>query len=430
MEAKTKFQKSIVALSSKLPSITPKQKEWAQDHCFTHRGKITKKGITCLTCGNTWKNHDLQDSGVCPHCGRKLTLYQSRQRVFQYCTYFKIITTFRHHQIFRIFYIEVKFKYKQPPVYFCKEVVRQWIASNGQKATQSLVLCSNYYYCDQWAWHTPLELRKNTNTGNHIDTDKIYPAAKYLPEIKRNGFTGNYHEITPFELFSLILGNNAAETFLKTGEMEWLHFTVNNSKSVQNCWPAIKIALRHKENIKDKSLWIDYIELLRYFKKDIRNPKVIFPSDLHSEHDRYMKKKQKILELKQKLRNAKNEDGYRKSKSKYLDISFSNGIIRVFVLQSISDFKNEGTILHHCVYANEYYKKNNSLVLTARIGDERIETIEVSLIDYSIIQSRGKNNLSSKYHNQIIKLVNDNMDLIRHPHLQNQKEKHIKTHCA
>jgi hypothetical protein len=63
--------------------------------------------------------------------------------------------------------------------------------------------------------------------------------------------------------------------------------------------------------------------------------------------------------------------------------------------------------MHHCVCG--YYNKPNSLILSAKIDGKRIETIEVRLTDYTLIQSRGLQNKSTKYHNRIVKLIEDNM---------------------
>ena len=73
---------------------------------------------------------------------------------------------------------------------------------------------------------------------------------------------------------------------------------------------------------------------------------------------------------------------------------------------------DEGAELHHCLFSNEYYLKENSLILSATIEDKRIETIEVSLDTLQVIQSRGVCNQNSPYHDQIVSLVNAYSQLI------------------
>jgi hypothetical protein len=46
------------------------------------------------------------------------------------------------------------------------------------------------------------------------------------------------------------------------------------------------------------------------------------------------------------------------------------------------------------------------------IKDKRIETVELSLKDMKILQSRGMNNIASEYHDRIINLVQSNIKKI------------------
>ncbi len=44
--------------------------------------------------------------------------------------------------------------------------------------------------------------------------------------------------------------------------------------------------------------------------------------------------------------------------------------------------------MHHCV--ERYHDKSDSLILSARIADRRVETVEVSLSRLQVVQSRGR----------------------------------------
>ena len=68
--------------------------------------------------------------------------------------------------------------------------------------------------------------------------------------------------------------------------------------------------------------------------------------------------------------------------------------------------------MHHCVFDNAYYLKENSLILLATIEGRRIETIEVNLDTLKVVQSRGVCNKNTEYHEQIVNLVNANRELI------------------
>ena len=100
-------------------------------------------------------------------------------------------------------------------------------------------------------------------------------------------------------------------------------------------------------------------------------------------------------------------------KSKFFGIRFTDGTIQVHVLESVREYLEEGVSMHHCVFSNEYYLKEDSLILSATIEGKRIETIEVSLKTLKVVQSRGVCNKNTEYHEQIVNLVNANSRLIR-----------------
>ena len=52
------------------------------------------------------------------------------------------------------------------------------------------------------------------------------------------------------------------------------------------------------------------------------------------------------------------------------------------------------------------------MVLSARIDGERIETVELSLETFKVLQSRGICNGNSPYHDAIINLVQKNVGLV------------------
>ncbi|NDV84207.1 hypothetical protein D0T87_19780 [Bacteroides sp. 51] len=53
------------------------------------------------------------------------------------------------------------------------------------------------------------------------------------------------------------------------------------------------------------------------------------------------------------------------------------------------------------------------MILSATINGKRIETIEVSLKTFQVVQSRGACNSNTEYHERIINLVNKNINLIQ-----------------
>lgn len=72
-----------------------------------------------------------------------------------------------------------------------------------------------------------------------------------------------------------------------------------------------------------------------------------------------------------------------------------------------------GEAMHHCVYANRYYRRSECLIMTAIVGEKHVETIEVNLKSFQIVLSRAVCNGTSEYHDRIIRLVEKNMSLIK-----------------
>mgnify|MGYP000103417395 CR=1 FL=1 len=83
------------------------------------------------------------------------------------------------------------------------------------------------------------------------------------------------------------------------------------------------------------------------------------------------------------------------------------------MLESVQEYIEEGQVLHHCVFANEYLLKEKSLILSASITGKRIETIELSLKTMEVLQCRGLMNQNTEYHERIIELAHQNMKQIQ-----------------
>ena len=273
------------------------------------------------------------------------------------------------------------------------------------------------WYRDSWNWSSPLEVRPYKMCYD-ITPGFIYPRKSVIPALRRNGFCGDLHGISPLRLFLALLDNCRAETLLKAGQYPMLaHEIRSHVCSDARYWPSVRICMCQGYLIPDASMWCDYIDLLRYFNKDVLSARYVCPADLEAEHDRFERKKRERLkkeEFQRKLRQAQEaEENFRELKSRFFGISFADDIICVRVLESVAEYVQEGELMHHCVYTSAYYSRPDCLILTAQIGEEHIETVEVSLKTFQVVQSRGVCNKPTEYHDRIINLVERNMDLIR-----------------
>ena len=134
--------------------------------------------------------------------------------------------------------------------------------------------------------------------------------------------------------------------------------------------------------------------MLKRLGKDIHNPKYICPSDLRGEHNKReveLRRQREREAMERKREKAMADEGhFRELKSKFFGIRFTDGTIQVHVLESEQEYIEEGAELHHCLFLNEYYLKENSLILSATIEGKRIETIEVSLDRYRAVACATK----------------------------------------
>lgn len=418
MKPRTKFQKGVVKQSNKLATISSKQKEWAFKNCFKHQARRLKNGsLNCLECGYAWVDKQSIKQGttecICPQCKDKLSILDTQKQSFKQTEYFEIITTFNGYQVLRYFFLEKECKVGCQSKRYCFEVVQYWIAPNGK--TEVMARPRNMYY-DVWGWYSDLEIRKES-FSHQIKPTATYPYKKYISELKRNGFCGEYHNISPYHLFRDILKFQCMETMLKCKQIELLrYFSIVGLRLIEDYWGSIKICIRNKYTITDASLWRDYIDLLKFFNKDILNARYVCPNNLKSVHDKYLKKRRDYkrredMEL-QKQIAIENDHLFKKSKSKFFGISFGNELINIEVLNSVQAYFEEGESLHHCVHTSKYFLKDNSLVLSARINKKRVETVEVDLATFEVVQSRGAFNQNTEFHDTIIELVNRNMYVI------------------
>lgn len=417
MKPQSKFQKQVLTLSNKLPAITEAQYNWGYRNCIEHIGRRAKNGlINCLECGHSWTDKTAPEHCFCPQCQAKLIIKDTKQRVFNDYQYLCVITSYEGFQVLRFLYIDYRAKVGEKAQYFHSEVVQRWIAPDGKFATLARLRPMGFFV-HTWSFHSPLELRPEKTLYN-ITPTCVYSRQSLIPEIKRSGYSKLFFGLTPFDFFQYLLAENKAETLLKADQTGlFKFFALNNHRNINNYWASIRICIRRNYKIADASIWCDYMDLLRFFGKDLHNANYVCPANLQKEHGRYMKKKRDYWEQQRreeaKKKALEDEAEFRQMKSRFFGICFTDGLVQVKVLESVEEVIQEGDALHHCVFTNEYHLKSGSLILSARVNGQRMETIELSLTKLKVVQSRGLLNENTEYHDRIVKLVNKNVPLIQ-----------------
>ena len=415
MEAKTKLQKRVVSL--KLPKLTTSQIRWAQDNCFKKVAYLRKNSSLCMECGKSFPLNEMPHHVVCPHCNTTLETEASSKRTRHEAEYFSIITTKCEFQVLRHFVVQKWCKSNEKARYEFTEVTQNWINEKGEITNVSR-LRANYYSSIPFSLTSDLILRGSYSSEDkyQIFSSFIYPIQRVIPNLKRNGYNNDFHDISPYSLFSLLLSNSIAETLLKSNRIELLKsFCVSRRDDITKHWSSVKIALRNNYPI--TKTWLDYIGFLETLGIDKHNPKVICPLNLVKEHNRLSERVTRLREREreqEKISKAlRKEAEFRAKKERFFDIVLQSGAIKVEPLKSIQEFIDEGKFLKHCVFSSDYYKREDSLILSARIKGEPIETIELSLQTFEVVQSRGLQNKNSKHHNKIVSLVNSNKQVFK-----------------
>lgn len=427
MKPKTKLQNRVADLSNELWSISKEQKEWAYKTCLPHKGFANKSRVLCMDCGNTFSLELVsRKKAVCPHCNTRISVQDSRCTTDKQINYFAIAEITQEFQVIRNFELIANYKIGKPVDYCLHEILQYWIQPDGK--TTMFGKSHNSSWCmDSWSGY--MEIRQETRRwgGDKYDVyPRFYhPKSEFKKEYAKYGIDSNLSGISFLEAIKILPKSPKAETILKAKQYSILgHYGAKTDGSLNRYWSSIKICLRNKYKVKDASMYFDYLDLLSYFGKDLHNSKFVCPRDLKKEHDWLMIKKREILRLEEQERNrlqiTKRQENLEKAiieyverNKKFFDLEFTKDNITIKLLQSVDEFKEEGDELNHCVYTNEYYTKQNSLVFSAKVEGKRAETIEVQLPDMKIKQSRGLNNDPTKYHDTIVDLVSKNLEKIR-----------------
>lgn len=382
MKPRNKIQREVVAISAKIPPITDKQKQWGITHCYTAKERTYEK-----------------------------TMYR----------YFVISSRVKDWQVCRFFQIR-----KQRQLYEVIEPVRLWFSADGHMEIEAMNRFCMSGMLDIWLVGSDLSLKpvpalyKDYTQMLSISASKITSA---LPILKRNGLKGSFHNMQPRDVIEGLLKNNMFETLWKCKQYSLLHALAYNWDRDYNDadkMAAVKIVLRHGYKVTDGRIWLDMIDMLQRAQKDIRNPKFVCPYDLEKAHDeamnmyhKYEERQRKIAERNKLLEDKKAAKMYSIARKCFMGLKLTDGTIVIQVLPTVNAVMKEGEAMHHCVFAAGYYKRLDSLLLTAKVNGERAETIEVDLKRYKLVQSRGVCNQNSKYHDKIVNLVNENMNIIR-----------------
>lgn len=420
MKPKTIMQKLVYSLYEKYYNDTEIPQRYI-DHAktvFTKYAFKGKKTTACLECGHIYLNQK-EKNQTCPNCNVKLKVIETNKRKDVEDIYYSAIERKGSFQVIRTFQITKYVTRKEKPKFHVIERTQFWYQ---QKELKNPIIISqirngNMGFSFYDTWSGGMEIRKSLSKY-YLSINGVYPYFSLVPELKKRIDKKMFKKYYPQILIEQI-SNYRIESIYKHGLMRLFDYIISDNREIYNeDWSTIKICIRNNYDPIDPVIYFDYLNNLKIFNKDVLNPKYVCPKYLYKEHQRYLKKIQKMQKrkvIKKALKEKENaENSLRSLRKDLFNIEIPMDQIKIKVLKTIDEYIQEGELQDHCVYTNKYYEKNNSLILSARDQNNMpVETIEFDLSNYKVIQSRGRFNKNSKYHDDIIKEVESKKDVFK-----------------
>ena len=271
-------------------------------------------------------------------------------------------------------------------------------------------------YCKAPAYNTPY-YRLDTYDTYFVSRHEDFPS----DEITNKMFADCEAPLDVLEKMN-IMQSSQYETMSKRGEVAICEYLLKYGEFNKPTWKSFLCSLRHGRKFGDickVSDFIDLLKILRELKLDTHSPKYLAILEDSEEHKqlltRLRNKRKRDAEIAQRKRDERRLLEMQKEKENYLrkieqfrTLSIKvNDNITARILPNVEEFLNEGDAMHHCVYSCKYYSSEKSVVLSARDSEgNRVETIEVDVAKGKVLQSRGKYNKPTEWHDEIVKVVN------------------------
>lgn len=457
---KTQARKEVCELSKQLQGLTYEQTEFCNTHYFRGEHHIyhLKSGnrAWCTYCGETGFHVDKDsETATCPHCGHTFKSQTSTSTTFGrggVFGYSAIFCTMGDWQIIR--YIcsvgysrmgkyDVEKGWQRGYVgHYNFEFLRKWInVKTGIVVTErtNVKMCANYldqpYAYSEYPWVT----KQETYWTSEWFRTFVHPNGQIHKELRKKGLTlkriSEHNESSI--LISLVCNNPYAETLLKKRQNYlldyWASYHVFNQyggvgeDTFARFKDSIRIALKHgvkfgKSRIRVRD-YMDYLKELEYLNLDIRSPHYLCPKNFRKAHSetsaRVQKIKEQIRERERREKAKKDEKKLQERVAPYKDLCLQGFGLEIRPLTTVDEFFAEGKAMHHCVAG--YYDKEGILILSARMNGERVETIELRISDWSVIQSRGLQNKATSHHSDILQLMKQSIPTFKKMKKEGQK---------
>lgn len=378
MKPRTKLERRIVELSATLPPLREKDAErmgWEYQHYFDGKG----------------------------------------------LTYFLVMERCKEFQVIRYYYYTSRSLFEFAQIFINKDskavlAKDRWLGVDAWKRDSEMTIKNWFHKSYDYSYLGGMDRIGWSGVIVH----------SIIPELRQRGMRKSTHNVNPYKLVHYLLNNNRIETLFKLKQYHLVRYLLYNEyRFTEQAWQSIRVSLRHGyhwDNVREVSDWFDMLHDLRTLKLDTHNPHYICPPNLEEAHEHYRDMVRAMYDKQEEENKRKREEKlmkdimeyepiFKQNRECFFGMLFTDGEIQITVIPTAEGIRQEGIAMHHCV--GGYYNKDNSLILSAKVDNKRIETIEVNLKSYEVIQSRGVCNSDTEYHERIIKLMKDNMGEIK-----------------
>jgi len=222
-----------------------------------------------------------------------------------------------------------------------------------------------------------------------------------------------------------LFNDNKFETLRKVGAPIKDLCGYNLDTVIENWYRQAVMMYNHGKHY-DLYTWLDFMRMLSDAGKDTNNPSVYLPDNLDYAHQKMVNTRQRQrdrLYRKQRLAADRQtfldlpqeeKEQYARKIERFKKIILSDGIFRITTLATIDQHYEDAVTLHHCLFHNKYYEKDNTIVVRVtkeNTPEKPYADAEIEFRKGEILQIYGNQNLllPEKEHEAVKTLIKENI---------------------
>lgn len=405
MKPRNKVEREVMELSQSIPeTLEPYELDMftnAMPNPFTYDDKTRK--CKCHSCGHVWQHRQKpKKTSICPHCIRKITLYENFHRNMKMRSTFSCCDHKGDWAILRTFITSKRIRnYKDEYTY--SEIERIFF----NVKTFKTVYVGRNIFMNNYILTSDMEIKdmKSMSTWNRMIWGMTVSYRRIHPVLKKMGMKKNMDVFNPIYVMRNLHLHPHLETILKMKDGKCkLFLSKLDMEFIDDNWTIIKDVIRHNYSCDKPELWRDIIHIGNTY--GILTRERYLTNDAKRTHDEMVAYRRHI-DAEELLKKADIYDAVHEAFNGF-HIRIPDTNIVIYALTTPKEYIKEGDVMDHCVgtYIRGHKK---SLILSARNPDS-IATIEVNMQKKEVVQIRGPHNCVPQDYSKILAAVISNMD--------------------